>query len=194
MMAAFAQAVKWPGGFVLAEVPDAMNFSWRTSPPMLDYQTKHINHFAPFHLDFLFSRFGFSALDRWTPEFELLNAQCYRVLYQADGLVGMWERSRAHVTQSIAAKVDKLRAITEPVIVWGCADITWHLLASAPNLSIAYFMDKDRRAYEGQTLLGIPVYDSVHSGEPIVVMAQGQRQKILDNIRELGITNRVIEI
>jgi predicted SAM-dependent methyltransferase len=194
MMQDLSKALK-PGGYILVEIPDAMGYSWKSSPPLLDYQTKHVNHFSPFHLDLLFNQYRFSVVNQWHPEIKIQNAKCYRALYQADNRMGMWERSRAIVSQNMAIKIQKLQAITTPVIVWGCADTTWHLLTQVPNLPVAYFVDKDSKAYpEGTTIMGIQVYDAIHSNEPIVVMAQGQRQQIFDNIRALGLTNQVIEV
>jgi len=194
LMQSFSRALN-PGGFILVEVPDAMGYAWRYSPPLLDYQTKHCNHFSPFHMDLLFNKYRFSVVNQWHPEIKIQNAKCYRALYQADGNIGMWERSRATVTQNMAVKIQKLKSINTPVIVWGCSDTVWHLLTQAPNLPVAYFVDKDSKAYtEGTTILGIRVYNAVHSAEPIVVMAQGQRQQIIDNIRALGLENEVIEV
>jgi hypothetical protein len=146
-------------------------------------------------LDLLLNKYGFSVVNQWHPEIKIQNAKCYRALYQLDGRLGMWDRSRATVRQNMAAKIQKLQTITTPVIVWGCSDTVWHLLAQVPNLPVAYFVDKDSKAYtEGTTILGIRVYAAVHSTEPIVVMAQGQRQQIIDNIRALGLENKVIEV
>jgi hypothetical protein len=172
-----------------------MGYAQRNSPPLLDYQTKHCNHFSPFHLDLLFNKYGFSAINQWHPEIKIQNAKCYRALYQLDKNLGMWERSRAIVTQNMAIKIQKLHTIDTPVIIWGCSDTVWHLITFVPKLPIAYFVDKDKMAYtEGTTILGFPVYDSIHSDEPIVVMAQGQRKQIIDNIQALGLKNKVIEV
>jgi SAM-dependent methyltransferase len=180
-----------PDGFVLAEVPDEMAASFQTRPPLLDYIQQHVNHFGPFHLDLLFNRYGFSRESGKQTSFN--GAFCYRALYRNDGHRGMWKRSREHIEQAMAEKAAKLRKIQKPVIVWGCSNTVWHLLTIA-EFPIAYFVDRDIRAYPaGSTIRGIPVYDRVCSDDPILVLAQGQRQAILENIRERGLKNEVLE-
>jgi len=61
------------------------------------------------------------------------------------------------------------------------------------NLDIVYFVDNDP-AFQGATIGGIPVLDAVHSGEPIVVMAQNQATALLKRIEDLGLKNEVIVI
>jgi len=41
---------------------------------------------------------------------------------------------------------------------------------------------------------GIPVKDKVETDYPILIMAQGQKQGIKDNIKKLGLKNEVIDI
>jgi hypothetical protein len=184
-----------PSGYILVEVPDAMAYSFRKEPHLLDYNTKHCNHFSPFHMDLLFNRYGFSAVDRWHPEIKIQNAKCYRALYQLDDRIGMWHRSGFTVICNMANKAKKLKEINNRFIIWGCSDTTWYLVNEIPAWKIAYFVDKDTKAYsEGTTIKGIPVFNSVHSDEPIVVMAQGQQQQIIDNIRSLGLRNEVIVV
>jgi hypothetical protein len=105
----------------------------------------------------------------------------------------MWRRSKQQIEHAMAEKAAKLQKIQKPVIVWGCSNTVWHLLTIA-EFPIAYFVDKDTRSYPaGSTIRGIPVYDRINSDDPILVLAQGQRQAILANIHELGLKNEVIE-
>ena len=54
-------------------------------------------------------------------------------------------------------------------------------------------MDLDP-AYKGQTIKGIPVLDHCESDAPIVVMAQMNKEQIIEIIRKLGLPNKVITI
>jgi len=146
-------------------------------------------------LDLLFSNHGFSAFDRGHYEIPLYNIYAYRSLYRLDNHVSVYLRTKDLITRNALERSKMLQEIDEPVIVWGYANPAWHILPYAPNLKIVYFVDKNSYAFpEGSTVNGIPVYDSVHSDEPIVVIAEGQKQSILDNIKELGLKNRIIEI
>lgn len=190
-MATLGQALQ-PDGFILAEVPDEMATSYQSEPPILDYVAQHVNHFAPFHLDLLFHRYQFSRVSGIQTEFN--GGHCYRALYHRDGYVGMWQRSKRTVEGNMKKKAEQLAKIETPVIVWGCSNPVWHLLSLA-QFPIAYFVDKDTKAYPpGSSIRGISVYPSVRSDEPILVVAQGQRSAILDNIKELGLKNKVIEV
>jgi hypothetical protein len=146
-------------------------------------------------LDLLFSNHGFSALDRGHYKIPLYNIFAYRALYQFDKHLLLWNHTRNLITSNAQERAKKLQEIDEPVIVWGYANLAWHILPYALNLKVVYFVDKNSYAFpEGSTVNGIPVYDNVHSDEPIVVIAEGQKQSILDNIEELGLKNKVIEI
>ena len=193
-METFKRVIK-PGGFIMVDVPDATGAFNRTWPTLMTYQIQHCNQFTPLTLDLLFSNHGFSALDRGHYQIPLYNTFAYRALYQFDKHLLLWNHTRNLITSNAQERARKLQEIDESVIVWGYANPAWHILPYAPNLKVVYFVDKNSYAFpEGSTVNGIPVYDNVHSDEPIVVIAEGQKQSILDNIKELGLKNKVIEI
>jgi hypothetical protein len=41
---------------------------------------------------------------------------------------------------------------------------------------------------------GLPVLDKPESGESIVIIAQSQKKKLIENIRKMGVENEIIEI
>jgi hypothetical protein len=71
-------------------------------------------------------------------------------------------------------------------------DITWHIL-SQMDLDVLDYIDNDP-AYRGQTYNGKPVQERPTNDSPIVILAQGQRGRLIENIRAAGIQNRIIEI
>jgi hypothetical protein len=96
------------------------------------------------------------------------------------------------VHDRVENKIAKMQKIAEPVIVWGCGDLCLHMLTKI-KLDVAYYVDNDP-AFRGATIGGVPVMDTVTSGEPIVVIAQNQASGILKRIKDLGLTNEVIII
>jgi len=85
-----------------------------------------------------------------------------------------------------------LSQIKKPVNIWGMGDITWHLLSQV-DLDVLNYIDNDP-AYRGATYNGKPVLDRPDNDAPIVILAQGQRGRLIENIRKAGIGNPIIEI
>jgi len=102
------------------------------------------------------------------------------------------QASAKHIMDNISARVDRLKTLAGlPLNVWGMGDITWHLLAQV-ELNILDYIDNDP-AYRGQTYNGKPVQERPTNAAPILIMAQGQRQRLIENIRKAGIQNPIIE-
>jgi len=193
MMESFVDALNPTTAFVIVELPDAISYSGLSWPPMLDYQTKHINHFPPFCLDLLFANHGFTCCHR-SDEVSMPPYTNYRAVYKRDLLCGHYFTAKAHIEKSMAARIETMKKITEPVIMYGAADTAWYLMDKVPDLPVAYFIDEDTKSYPpGSTLCGIPVVDKVTTDHPILVIAAGQRKEILAKIRALGLNNEVIE-
>ncbi len=92
----------------------------------------------------------------------------------------------------MSERLDRLAKIEGPVNVWGLGDITWHLL-SRVNLDVLDYIDNDP-AMRGQTYKGKPILERPTNDKPIVILAQGQRGRLIENIRKAGITNDILEI
>jgi len=68
-----------------------------------------------------------------------------------------------------------------------------HIHNAKVPLDVAHYVDLDP-AYRNQTIQGVPVLDHVEGNYPIVVIAQMQKESVLESIRKLGIQNRIITI
>ncbi len=180
------------GGYILVDVPDAETIAYCESKemPMLDYHQSHINHFTQADIMSLMHRNGFT-LEYWTSYKERdLPCKYYVFKYRP---VEPYNASRKFVQRNMNARVEKLKALgNEPVVVWGLGDFALHLLAKCmPN--VVYFVCNDP-AFDGAVVGDIPVLDSVEGDYPIVIIAQAQKKKLIENIRAAGVQNRIIEI
>jgi SAM-dependent methyltransferase len=179
-------------GQLLIEVPDLNVLAHSEKGAILDFIAIHVNHFAPKHLDMLMQGHGMEKLEDWHTLYNETGCPCYRALYARPGF--LWKAARKNHTNAMKKKAGILSSIQEPVIMWGISSPAWHLL-SMTDVSVAYFVDMDARAYpEGTTIRGIPVKKRVDSGEPIVVLAMQSRQDILDTIKAQGLSNKVIVV
>lgn len=181
-----------PRGVFLIEVPDAAEMPFLTGSALKDYQQKHVNHFIPQVLDRLFESIGYDKLYSESGEMTGYFGKYYRAIYCRNVGIDVYAITRGQIRRAVDEKAAELAKVTGPVIVWGCGDLAMHLLTKV-NLDVAYYVDNDP-AYKGATIDGVPVQDSVTSGEPIVVMAQNQATALLKRIQDLGLTNEVIVI
>ena len=94
--------------------------------------------------------------------------------------------------KNIAEKIEKMKKIHEPVVVWGLGDVCLLLLDAVP-LDVVHYIDLDP-SYKGQTIKGVPILDHCESDAPIVVMAQIHKEQIIEIIRKAGLPNKVITI
>lgn len=180
------------GGYLIVDVPDAEEIAMCESHamPMLDYHQKHINHFTQADMLSLMHRNGFKIVR--TDNYLERNLTCRFYVFQSR-VAEPYAMSRKFVQKNMTEKVERLRALGhEPVVVWGLGDIALHCLSQhMPN--VMYFVDNDP-AYEGAVVADIPVLDSVEDDYPIVIIAQSQKKKLIENIRSIGVKNRIIEI
>ena len=92
----------------------------------------------------------------------------------------------------LAEKIEKMKQISGPVVVWGVGDICLLLLNQVP-LDVVHYVDIDP-AFKNQTIKGVPVLDHCESDAPIVVIAQMQKELVIDSIRKAGLPNKVLVI
>lgn len=116
----------------------------------------------------------------------------FRVLYERPDEVGTYYRAKEWCESNIKAKIEKMKEISGPVVVWGVGDICLLLLAAVP-LDVVHYVDIDP-CFKNQTIKGVPVYDHCESDVPIVVIAQMQREKVIESIVKAGLKNKVIVI
>lgn len=176
-----------PDGLLIIDVPDATGILQRWKMPILDFNTKHINHFTLRNLLDLGHHHGFELVD--LRPYEMQFAPIIQAHFKRLDVARM---SEAHIAEHRTNRLYRLGRITKPVNVWGLGDITWHLLSQV-DLNVLDYIDNDP-AYRGQTYNGKPVQERPTNAAPIVIMAQGQRQRLIENIRKAGIKNVIIEV
>jgi hypothetical protein len=178
-------------GLLVVDGPEATGVAEIKSTPMLDFHQKHINHFTLYDYLCLMKLHGFefmgaqNYIERKNP--------CVHILFAKAEPDRVCLESLKHIKINMDGIVQKLKELgNTPVVVWGCGDIALHALSlHFPN--VRYFVDKDP-AFREQSIKGRWVMEKIQTGEtaPIVVLAQGQRQDILQNILADGLTNKVI--
>jgi hypothetical protein len=158
---------------------------------MLDFHTKHVNHFRIMDYLRLMERYGYEMVDlvHYEDVRSCQVASCVRIRFKRFSTAAA---SHFWVEENVGIRLAKLMDIHQPINVWGLGDITWHLLAQA-KLQVINYIDNDP-AYRGATYDGKPVLERPDNDAPIVIMAQGQREKLIKNIRAAGITNEIIEL
>ena len=169
-------------GIVIIELPEAMAYSFRREPPLLDYYPTHLNHFSPAQLDALFTKYGFANVLISGSEYKPTNAPMMRAVFLKDGYQQTFNRVREHI------KKQEPLIMNEPVIVYGLGDLSLYQIARS-GLDIKYYID-DAPIYKGVTINGIPVKDKIEDEYPIVVFGQRHKQKILEKLK--GLNNKVV--
>lgn len=170
---------------LLIEVPDA--YGMEESPhPIGDYHIQHVNHFTTQTLNALMYQNGYVAVDSWITKLK------YR--YKVTG--GMYQRVVPPVVefmQKPAFKdiVKKLKAVKRQVVVWGFGMIM-QFMPLVPELDIAYFVCNDP-VFNGATIQGKPVYETVQSDHPILVCSRVQEDELVKRIKS-ECNNEVIVI
>ena len=183
-------------GHILSEVPEAYRWSAADWPPILDFHHKHINHFCDYQIDMLFANRGLNNIFRQYLYYSPLNATLYRSIHKNNGYRDYWDKVKMRVINYTDIAVRTIQhKINEPVIIWGLGDVAWHIIAHAihPEIQIAGLIDNDR-AFRGATMKGVPILEKPQGDEPILLMAQGQKQMIKDRIKREGYKNRVIDL
>lgn len=181
------------GGMLIVDGPESTGMIDTKKTPMLDWHQKHINHFK--FLDYLnlMRRYGFEFVG--AVNYIERKGTCIHLLFGKAELNRVYEQSVEYITKNMNDLVLKLYDLKDrEVIVWGCWDIALHTLAChMPN--VKYFVDKDP-AFKGAVIAGKKVLDSVQEGDttPIVVIAQGQKQDIIMNIKKDNLINEVITL
>ena len=174
-------------GTLIVDVPDSTGLLLRWPMPMLDFNTKHINHFTLRNLLDLGHEQGLEAVQ--VKPYVLDGAPCVQVHFKKLNLGDACAGVIHNRTYSKAARLRSLFGTS--VNVWGLGDITWHMLSKA-ELNVLDYIDNDP-AFRGQTYNGKPILELPTNDEPIVVLAQGQRQRLIEHIRSVC-KNEIIEI
>jgi len=174
-------------GLLIIDVPDATGLLLKWKMPILDYNTKHLNHFTLRNLLELAYCYGFELIK--VKPYDLEFGPCYQVHFKR---LDVARASKEHIQESMGKRSYKIDRITEPVNIWGLGDVTWNAVTWA-KLNVLNYIDNDP-AYRGTTYNGKPVLERPDNDAPIVILAQGQRGRLIQAIRAMGITNKIIEI
>jgi SAM-dependent methyltransferase len=178
-----------PGGLLIVDGPDTTGILLDWKMPMMDFNTKHINHFTLLNYLDLGRQYGFTAfrVEHYTHN----GAWSYRIYFKKGFNVG--ESCREKVQGNVERIIESLKKFDgEPVNIWGMGDISWHVL-SYVDINIVNYIDNDP-AYRGRTYSGKPVLERPDNDYPILILAQGQRDLLIKNILDLHLPNRIVEI
>ena len=181
-----------PHGYFIVDIPDAgmMAAERPVEMPILDFSQVHVNHFRVLDLLRLADKWGFELEEM--REYHERHGGCKMFVFVKDKTI-VGRSSDTFVNRNISERCEKVKQLgDQPVCVWGCGDIAMLALAKQfPN--VQYFVDSDP-AYRGECINGLPIYEVPIDDLPIVIIAQSQQSSILDNIKRLGLTNKVIVI
>ena len=180
-----------PEGGLIIDVPDAgrMAFDLPAEMPILDFSQVHVNHFRTNDMLRLCERFGFELYETETYHEGFVKSRMF-VFYKNSDIAGA---SKVHVQSKMAEKIAKCNELGDKeVLLWGCGDIALHCLANT-NMNIKYFIDNDP-AFRDSTIQGKPVKERPDTDHPIVIISQGQRELLIENIKAMGVDNELIII
>lgn len=201
------------GGLLYVEAPDASRYADFYKVPYYYFDYEHINHFDENSLANLFLRFSLkprvSAKREITASsndlypavyavYEKTNSPVYgkgvvRSLAVRDNIIKYIKLSQQ---DNILNQLNQLAESGEPIAVWGAGSYTVRLLSDSAlsNCNIAYFVDNDRNK-QGMILNSLRVYPpeklKSHRG-PIVVSSALFSNDILDDIKKMGLNNKVL--
>jgi hypothetical protein len=183
-MESITNAVK-EDGLLIIDVPDATGLLNHWKAPILDFTTKHLNHFTLRNLLELGYRYGFENIK--VREYRLNNMPSLQVYFRR---LNVAKLSKEHIESYSDKIVSKIKEIDFPVNIWGLSDLTWHIL-SRTNLNILNFIDNDP-AYRNATYNGKLILERPTNDAPIIILAQIQKECLVENIKKSGVQNQLI--
>lgn len=172
-------------GLLIIDVPDATGLLNHWQAPILDFTTKHLNHFTLRNLLELGFRYGLENVK--VREYSLNNMPSLQVYFR---FLNVAASSKLHIENKVNEIIYKLKNIDFPVNIWGLSDLTWHILSKV-NLDILDYISNDlasRNVWYG----GKRVIDSPSNDAPILILAQIQQAQLVENIRKSGVKNRLL--
>jgi len=198
------------GGRVYLEVPDAGRFTAGLDAPFQEFSVEHINFFSTRSLSNLMCLRGFAEVmtDHATrPAYEVTGPAAYGVFEKRAGPPAM-ERDRETESsirkyvgdcraadEIVRTKIERSLADGERMVVWGVGAHTLRLLATGgldPG-RVSLFVDSNPN-YQRQQLRGVPVVSPAEllAPDPILISSRGFQREIQDQIRRMGLGNRLI--
>lgn len=212
----YASSYLKENGLVYIEVPDASRYKEFYVVPYYYFDSEHINHFSVHSLNNLLLQSNFELVTYEEKEIPVSNTAKYPALYglyRKKGNLGNYviEPNKLTVESIIEyinisnygkemQEVSKLAQNQESIIVWGAGQFTLRLMSDTclKDCNIIAFIDKDKKK-QGQSINKIRVYPPIHLlnenfSNPIIVSSALFSEDIIGEIRDMGMTNRVIVI
>jgi hypothetical protein len=180
------------GAKFVIDIPDSAQMVRINTLPIMDYSQPHVNHFTTRTLNALLKQYDYYPTTIHNYIVPIHDYPAFRILYERPDEEGTYYRAKEWCESNIEAKIKKMKEVSGPVVVWGVGDICLLLINKVP-LDVIHYVDINP-AFKGQTIKGVPVYDHCESDAPIVVIAQMQKQKVIDSIAKARLPNRVIVI
>jgi SAM-dependent methyltransferase len=201
-------------GFLYIEVPDATAYAEYLYSPFQDFNTEHINHFSPSTLRGLLRGFGLGPVFEGGKSIRSSATSFYHDIYgvfradndgdgaEEDGADGLTSRIKLYVAASgqmmseISGRLDLDLAGSSGVIVWGVGQLTMKLLKYSPlaRSKIVAFVDSSP-VNRGRMLHQVRIVgpeDLREMPHPIVIASLLHQSEIAQQIRSMGLDNRLI--
>ena len=204
-----------PGGKILIEVPDVIEYASYPSAPYQFFSMEHINYFDSTSLTNLFQRFGFQRREILKSERKLSSTISEPILlalfektnYNRDKFaqkeVQAYIQKSAKEDDFIKGMMLGIAASQNPILVWGVGTHTLRLLKTSAlaDCNILGFIDNDTN-YQGKELEGNPVYSPLHISEaapmltnvPILISSHVSQKEIIEEIKRRGWPNHLITL
>lgn len=201
-------------GLIYIEVPDAYNFFFPNAndkmfsndqkEPYLQFSVEHINYFSKISLFNLMAKNGFEKI--------FLESQISTISV----IASIWKRRGMLKDDIIAGKlkkyvfesgerfgiindiIEKLQKDKKEIFIWGAGLHTQKLLSitNLAKLKIRKFIDSDP-SYHDQNLIGKRIINPKilknEPGLPILISTKRYQKEIIDQIRKMGLKNKLIK-
>jgi SAM-dependent methyltransferase len=199
-------------GVLYVEVPDASSYADYLYSPFQDFNTEHINHFSLSSLRRLVRRFGLGPVFAGRKSIRSSATSFYPDMYgvfradsdgagedSADDLtsrIKLYIAASRQMMSEISERLDLELAGSDGVIVWGVGQLTMKLLKDLPlaRSKIVAFVDSSP-VNRGRILRGVRITGPESLREmphPIVIASLLHQSEITQQIRSMGLTNRLI--
>jgi len=201
------------GGILYVEVPDATRYPDFYKVPYYYFDCEHINHFSEKSLDNLLSQFGFESVTYQRKDISVSINELYPAIYVVYRKTGKKRIDNRFIFDSFVrhsvikyvelskndtlyTELDKVAKSKEKVIVWGAGQNTMRFLSNTPlnKCNIVAFVDNDSKKQGlmlGNIVIHSPEIIKGHNG-PIIVSSALHSDEIVEEIRSIGLKNKVI--
>ena len=201
-----------PASILYAEVPDAERYTDYCYAPFQDFNTEHINHFSRTTLGNLFAAQSFEMMAGNAKLIRLSESMYYPAVYGLFRPCGptppvlkdnrLSERILSYIATSsrmmgeIRQRVDGWVKTFPSFVVWGTGELTHKLLryTALKDANITAFVDSNP-VHHGKLLHGVRIRAprAIQGTDcPIVISTMLHHSEITDQIRSLGLNNRIL--